>query len=1123
MVKKFLLLVMAAFSLTAVQAQKQVAQKVTPVEADPTNLNPVNSQEVLDAFARQQAAKTTTTNLRRTGMAKAVRRNAAESVEYLVAAQSHTLDYTFVYEGGDFSVWSIGVAVDGNNVTFEHLFHVEALSPDWNPYVDEVVTGVYDADAKTVTIPAPSGANGTVVATGNGSFLTVISGEVSEGGQITSMGNVIFDVETAADGTITRMTSRYPIALPTYYGQNTYGMNAVYRQYIINLPGEDASLLATKTSVDLGKCFLGEEISSSVKVINLGGATASYVVDVESDPEDYIVCENLTGEIESGEMKEIVFTLVGKGLTDDVEGIGTISYEGGAAEGSFDVVLSGVVVPAPDYSPIVKNGEFKFKTNIDAPWEVMTDGEGVTWAKSGAKGGKATSNWDVSFTVPEGQIGTLSWLGKYKNNPAFRYSFYNLAGWFVDDIDGQAVVAMQYEGDANGEMEFGPGDHVIRFQQQAQYASNYEDDGLYIRDLNLDLLQPGNDVALVTTPEVNFGFFILEKDGAVDGTQNIVIQNRGANKLQLKSVKGDNEEFVADASAEEVGTLEDLIIPVYFSTKVAGVKTATFTVETSAGTFTVLVKAKVYDQPDFSQIVTEGAEYITFTTNPSSPFIVENGVAYNVDCENEDLVASTQDWYAEGTDLTLNITIPEGKIGFITWDGTVWGNPVDNENYSHIYGDYAQIFIYHNGNSGQMQAFADDIENGGDASSRLFSDDDFWATFLTNEPGSHTVTFRYYHNGDGETFGKNRLEISNIRLHVEDFQETGAELLTEGPIEFEPTYVGYDRYTTVNVQLKNTGSKPLSVTGFKAETENSPFLSILPTYSAQFNSTLDVQLVFYPGVHLDANGNVTFVDETVGKEDTWYSDKVTIMTTAGDFTLDVSGMSKSSEGILLIGDFEDWGYGWQRIDLDGDGYCWDLGTNLWYYENPAYCHSGVQCIGSASSANGGVLTPDNWVYSPAFTVPEGGAMLQWWAASQHNVLCEENYSVYVEEDFSDLTKLEDMTPIFTETLEVDPTMSWHEHTCDLSAYAGKTVKLAFRHHDCVGQYLLKIDDAFVYTMEKWNGITTDINAKSTSNDVVRREYFNAAGQRVERPVNGINVVRQTMKDGSVKSVKFMMR
>ncbi len=1121
--KKILLFVMALLSLTATQAQQRSGQKVMPVVANPLDLNPVNSQKVLEDFAREQAAKTTTTTLRRAGMTKGAKRKEAESVKYLVAAQSHSLDGSFVYEGGDFNVWDIDVAVDGSNVVFEHLFHVEALSPEWNPYYDEVVTGVYDADAKTVTIAAPSGVNGTVVATGNGSFLTVISGEVSPAGQMTSNGSVIFDVETADDGTITRMTSRYAIALPTYYGQYTYGTNAVYRQFIINLPGDDASLLVAKTSLDLGKCFVGEEISSAVRVINLGGATASYVVDVESDPEDYIVCKKPTGEIESGEMKDIEFTLVGKGLTDDVEGIGTIAYEGINAEGSFDVVLSGKIVPATDFSPVVKNGDFTFKTNIDGPWEVITDEENVTWAKSGAKGRKMTSNLDVYFTVPEGQIGTMSWIGKYKNNPAFRYSFYNLAGWFIDDIDGQAEVALQYEGDASAEKEFGPGTHVIRFQQQAQYASNYEDDGLYIRDLNLDLLQPDNDVAMVKTPVVDFGFFLINAGANVDGEKAIIIQNRGANKLTLQSITSDNAEFLVETNAQEVSTLEDLVIPVYFSTNVSGVKTATFTIETSAGTFTATAKATVYDQPDFSQIVTEGAEYITFTTNPSSPFIVEDGVAYNADCYNEDLVATTQDWYADGTDLTLNINIPEGKIGYITWDGTVWGNPYDDVNYSHIYGDYAQIFVYHDGNSAQMQAFADDLENGGDASSRLFSNDSFWATFLTNEPGTSTITFRYFHNGDGETFSKNRLEISNIRLHVEDFKENGAELLTEGPIEFAPTYVGYDRYTTVNVQLKNTGSNPLSVTGFEAESENSPFLSILPTYSASFNNTLDVRLVFYPGVHLDANGNVTYVDETIGEEDTWFTDKVTIKTTAGDFTLDVKGMSMSSKGILLIGDFEDYGYGWQSIDHDGDGYYWELGTNLWYYEEPRYCHSGVQCIGSASTANNNALTPDNWIISPEFTVPDDGAILQWWDASQHNVLCEEHYSVYVEEDFSDETKFDDMTPIFSETLEVDPTMSWHEHTCDLSAYAGKTVRLALRHHDCTGQYLLKIDDIFVYTMDKWNGTTTGIDAKAINNDVVSREYFNAAGQRISRPANGMNIVRQTMKDGSVKSVKFMIK
>ena len=60
-------------------------------------------------------------------------------------------------------------------------------------------------------------------------------------------------------------------------------------------------------------------------------------------------------------------------------------------------------------------------------------------------------------------------------------------------------------------------------------------------------------------------------------------------------------------------------------------------------------------------------------------------------------------------------------------------------------------------------------------------------------------------------------------------------------------------------------------------------------------------------------------------------------------------------------------------------------------------------------------------------------------------------------------------------------------------------------------------------MDKWNGTTTGIDAKAINNDVVSREYFNAAGQRISRPANGMNIVRQTMKDGSVKSVKFMIK
>ena len=1125
--KLFLLITMALFSLTAVQAQLakelKVAQKWTLVETEPTNMSPVNPLTALDDFAREQVSKPMP--LRRAGFTKAPRREATEPVKYLVAAQSFTKDYTFVFEGGDFSVWDINVTVDGTQVTFEHLFHVEALSPEWNPFVDELITGVYDAEAKTVSIAAPVGAGGTVVATGQSSFITVISGEVNESAQMAPEANVVFDVLTDADGNITRMTSRYPIALPTYYGTATYGNNAVYRQFIINLPGTDASLLATNSMVEIGECFLGEEVSGKLQVINLGGATASFVADVECEPEGFIVSGTPTGEIESGEIKDIEFILKGIAENDDVEGIATISYEGGDAEDSFDVVLHGKVVPAPDYSPIVKNGDFAFKTNIDAPWEVMTDEEGVQWAKSGVKGRKLTSDWYVNFTVPEGQIGTLSWIGKYKNNPAFRYSYYILAGWYIDSED--ADVVMQYEGDASATKEFGPGDHFIRFQHQAMYASDYADDGLFIRDLNLDLVQPADDVAELKTPNVKFGYYILEEGSGVDGEQAIIVQNRGANKLTLKSITCDNNEFAAGTDVEDANTLENLVIPVFFSSKVAGNKTATFTIETSAGTFTVTATANVVSKPDFSQIVTEGAEYMTFTTNPSSPFIVEDGIAYNIDCNDEDLTASSQSSMDTGTDLTVNFNIPEGKIGLITWEGKVWGDLEDDTTYSHLNGDFGLVYITQQpfegyGSMAQKQTFCTDLENGGDASSRMFSEDPGWEQFLTYVPGSHTITFRYYHNGDGITHGKNRMEISNICLHVEDFQDNGAQITTEGPVEFEPSYAGYNRFTKTNVTLKNTGSKPLKVTGFKAESENSPFVSILPTYEAQFNNTLNVTLVFYPGVHLDEYGNVTSVDEIL--EDTWYADKVTIMTSAGDFTLDVSGMAKGSKGILLIGDFEDDCQGWDRIDSDGDGRQWDLGTSLWYYENPSYCHSGVQCVGSASNTNYGALTPDNWIVSPKFTVPEDGAMLSWWVASLHNTMCAEHYSVYVEEDFSDLTKLNDLTPVFSETLdEVIPTFQYNERTFDLKDYAGKTVKLAFRHHDCTAQYLLLIDDAFVYTMDKWNGLTTGINTASTCNDVVSREYFNAAGQRVNAPVNGMNIVRQTMKDGSVKSVKLMVK
>ncbi len=1123
MKKKVLLLSLALCSLTLVNAQslRSNSLAVEPVEANPTDLNPVNTPEVLENFARRQPLTATTAPTKVVGFKgqhspkQAPRRPEAEEVQYIVAAQNHLKNYQFNYNGGDYSTWNVGITVDGTQVTITNLFNLEAQGYSWNPYHDDPVKGTYDAEAKTLSIAASSNLEeATVVGGSSSSTVIVISGAVNESGQMAVEKNLVFDVETDDEGTITRLTSRYPIALPQYYGTVTYGNVNTYRKFTIALQSNKAELFAANEEIYLGQGFPGDVITSSIQLVNIGGAEASYAVDIECDPEGYITCENTAGEIPAGGIIDLVFALNGDELNDNVEGIASIAYEGGEGEGELTVVLTGEVIPYPDYSDAVKKGDFTFKTNIECPWEMKTDDEGTEWAFSGPKGrGSMTSDFYVYFSVPEGQMGQFSWTGNYKNDPSNRYYSFNYAGWFIDG-NGTAAMSTSAQGDLSSSIEFGPGEHSVRFQHQTMYYSGFENDGFYIKDLCLDLTTLNPDVAEMKTEAVQFGQFILEEGGGVDGDRTIVIQNRGANPLTLKSVTSDNDEFFATTDGvEPANTLDELVIPVFFSSKVAGRKSATFTVETSAGTFTVPATANVINMPDFSQIVTEGLEYMTFETNPNHPFIVEDGKAFNLDWDEPDLEASQ---YGNYTQFSVKFDIPEGKQGVIAWDGEVWGNPIDNTGYSHWSGDYGMWEFNHQpltgygyGNSGSNYLFATEVEDeAGNASSSNI--DASWANYLSCVPGSHTFSFRYNHNGDGKTYGKNRLEISNLRLHVIDFKDHDVQLMTEGTVVFEPTYVGTDRYTTATVQLKNIGSQALSIESIKGESENSSFYGIVPTgyyNEVAYNNTMNVTLWFYPAVDPE--------------EDTLIDDNVIIKTNAGDVVVPVEGVVKSSKGILLIGDFEDNANNWTIYDRDADGRDWSLGSGLWG-DVPSYCHGGHQCLGSVSGSNyDGNLEPDNWTFSYGFTVPEEGAVLTWYAAAHHHERYAEHYSVYVEEDFSDATKLGELTPVFSETLSAEAADEWQFHEVDLTKYAGKTVYLAFRHHDCTGQYVLKLDDVFVYTKDKWD-VVTGIAPMPTSSDVVSREYFNAAGQRVDRPVNGINIVRQTMKDGSVKSVKFMM-
>ena len=149
---------------------------------------------------------------------------------------------------------------------------------------------------------------------------------------------------------------------------------------------------------------------------------------------------------------------------------------------------------------------------------------------------------------------------------------------------------------------------------------------------------------------------------------------------------------------------------------------------------------------------------------------------------------------------------------------------------------------------------------------------------------------------------------------------------------------------------------------------------------------------------------------------------------------------------------------WTLIDADGDGYNWmDSQTNPWEgtgYDGMYAAYSSSYVNGSNPFEPGTVLFPDNWMISQEFTVPAENAVLSWYHSASDPEYNQENYSVYVGNgtDPSGYTEVVyNGYPTNTEQGE------YQNVTVDLSAYAGQTVQLAFRHHDVSDMYMLVID------------------------------------------------------------------
>ena len=184
-------------------------------------------------------------------------------------------------------------------------------------------------------------------------------------------------------------------------------------------------------------------------------------------------------------------------------------------------------------------------------------------------------------------------------------------------------------------------------------------------------------------------------------------------------------------------------------------------------------------------------------------------------------------------------------------------------------------------------------------------------------------------------------------------------------------------------------------------------------------------------------------------------DDIKIFTPAGGDEPDPTPSPDPEPGDALFGEFfeEDPTVDWTFVDADGDGNNW-----IWDYDTTLESYEGVGHIRSESYINYvGAVTPDNWAISPEMTIPANAvdATLSFYFAAQDPDFAAEPIGVYVGTG-ADVSAYEQLG-VFIPDSDV-----YENITVDLTAYAGETISVAFRHFDITDMFSVKIDQVEVF-------------------------------------------------------------
>ena len=211
---------------------------------------------------------------------------------------------------------------------------------------------------------------------------------------------------------------------------------------------------------------------------------------------------------------------------------------------------------------------------------------------------------------------------------------------------------------------------------------------------------------------------------------------------------------------------------------------------------------------------------------------------------------------------------------------------------------------------------------------------------------------------------------------------------------------------------------------------------------------------------------------------------------------------------------------WTNLDLDGDGLAWSDIDEEFHAMGYGYGEAGPSFAHNSSASAmiswglypsygwiyyayfglGTEVSADDLVYSPAVTVPQGQWHLTYYASSPLGDA--PSYSVLVSTEanptsVSDFTVLRQLSPLSLDRMGED---YYTEGSIDLSAYAGQTVRIAFRHQNASGASGLIIDDV---TFEQ-GPASTGINGAA---DAAISVYPNPAIDQITVDAQGVSRVQ----------------